>query len=48
MDIIDFLNKAFKINAEISDTEGFFTFSVNKDKLKDVKGYMGRRTVESQ
>ncbi len=45
LDLMAFLKKAFKINAEISDTEGFFTFSINKDKLNGVKGYMGRRTV---
>lgn len=45
-DFIKYLKVAFKINAVLTDSkDAFFRFFIDESKLKDVKGYMGRRTI---
>ena len=45
-DFIKYLKVAFKINAVLTDNkDAFFRFFIDESKLKDVKGYMGRRTI---
>lgn len=45
-DFFDFMKKAFEINLVFApENDAFLKIYLDKDKLKDAKGYMGRRTI---
>ena len=48
-DFIDFMKKSFKINLVFKpENEAFLKIYIDSDKLKEARGYMGRRTIVNE